>query len=137
MATILACAHIGAVHSVVFTGFSLESLKKRINDSECSVIVTACVNQREGKNYTFKKRTLMKLFMNAFLSSIVIVVSRTNQRIKSNIWDIEYKNLISSELPMSCGTYGSYRSTLLFYIRLVRQGTQREYCILMQDICCM
>jgi acetyl-CoA synthetase len=37
----LACARVGAVHSVVFGGFSSESLRDRINDSQCSVLVTA------------------------------------------------------------------------------------------------
>ena len=37
----LACARIGAVHSVVFGGFSAESLRDRINDSQCVLLVTA------------------------------------------------------------------------------------------------
>src|SRR5881628_338540 len=37
----LACTRIGAIHSVVFGGFSAESLKNRINDSQCRLLVTA------------------------------------------------------------------------------------------------
>ena len=37
----LACARIGAVHSVVFGGFSVESLKDRILDSNCETVITA------------------------------------------------------------------------------------------------
>ena len=37
----LACARIGAVHSVVFGGFSPESLKDRILDADCSIVITA------------------------------------------------------------------------------------------------
>jgi acetyl-CoA synthetase len=37
----LACARIGAIHSVVFGGFSPESLKDRILDADCSIVVTA------------------------------------------------------------------------------------------------
>ena len=40
----LACARIGAIHSVVFGGFSADSLKDRINDSDCKVLVTSNVS---------------------------------------------------------------------------------------------
>lgn len=49
VATMLACARIGAIHSVVFAGFSAESLASRINDSQCKVIVTANQGVRAGK----------------------------------------------------------------------------------------
>ena len=39
--SMLACARIGAVHSVVFGGFSAESLKDRILDADCSLVITA------------------------------------------------------------------------------------------------
>jgi len=39
-AAFLACARIGAVHSAVFAGFSAESLRDRVNDCECKVIIT-------------------------------------------------------------------------------------------------
>jgi len=44
----LSCARIGAVHSVVFGGFSAESLRDRINDSACTVLVTADGGYRRG-----------------------------------------------------------------------------------------
>ena len=44
----LSCARIGAVHSVVFGGFSAESLRDRINDSTCTVLVTADGGYRRG-----------------------------------------------------------------------------------------
>jgi acetyl-CoA synthetase len=46
--SMLACARIGAVHSVVFGGFSAESLRDRINDSSCKVLVTADGGWRRG-----------------------------------------------------------------------------------------
>jgi len=46
---ILACTRIGAVHSIVFGGFSAEALKDRINDSECKVVVCADEGYRGGK----------------------------------------------------------------------------------------
>jgi acetyl-CoA synthetase len=51
----LACARIGAIHSVVFGGFSAESLKDRIVDSECSMLITADGTFRGGKAVTLKQ----------------------------------------------------------------------------------
>ena len=44
----LACARIGAAHSVVFGGFSKDSLRDRINDAECTVLVTGDGAWRRG-----------------------------------------------------------------------------------------
>ena len=51
----LACARIGAVHSVVFGGFSAESLRDRINDSSCRLLVTADGGYRRGQVVALKK----------------------------------------------------------------------------------
>ena len=51
----LACARIGAIHSVVFGGFSAESLRDRINDSSCRLLVTADGGYRRGQIVALKK----------------------------------------------------------------------------------
>jgi len=51
----LACARIGAIHSVVFGGFSSDSLRDRINDSQCSVLVTADGGYRRGQLVPLKQ----------------------------------------------------------------------------------
>ncbi len=51
----LACARIGAVHNVVFGGFSAESLSDRINDSQCRLLVTADGGYRRGQIVALKK----------------------------------------------------------------------------------
>ena len=51
----LACARIGAIHSVVFAGFSAESLRDRIVDADCRVVVTANEGLRGGKVIHLKK----------------------------------------------------------------------------------
>lgn len=52
---VLACARIGAVHSVVFAGFSAQSLADRINDSACKVVLCSDYNARGAKNIPVKK----------------------------------------------------------------------------------
>lgn len=50
----LACTRIGAIHSVVFGGFSPDALRDRINDSECTVVITADQGLRGGKKVALK-----------------------------------------------------------------------------------
>lgn len=53
--SILACARIGAVHSVVFAGFSAEALRDRVQDANCKVILTSDQGKRGGKTIETKR----------------------------------------------------------------------------------
>ncbi len=54
-ASMLACARIGAAHSVVFGGFSAEALRDRINDAQCKVLITADGGYRRGQIIPLKQ----------------------------------------------------------------------------------
>ena len=58
----LACARIGAIHSVVFAGFSPDALANRINDSEAKAVITADFAPRGGKKTPLKSNTDKALF---------------------------------------------------------------------------
>jgi acetyl-CoA synthetase len=69
----LACARIGAVHSVVFGGFSAESLRDRINDSSCKVLVTADGGWRRGGVVPLKQTADEALTDTPSIEHVVIV----------------------------------------------------------------
>src|SRR3990167_1917419 len=79
----LACARIGAIHSVVFAGFSAESLKTRIIDAKCSMVITANVGIRDKKIIPLKKNVDIALKDCAYAKQ-VIVVKRTEDEVP---WD--------------------------------------------------
>ncbi len=69
----LACARIGAVHSVVFGGFSPEALKDRILDSDCRVVVTADETVRGGRTTPLKANTDKALAQCPDVHSVIVV----------------------------------------------------------------
>jgi len=71
--SMLACARIGAVHSVVFGGFSSESLRDRINDSKCKVLITADGSFRSGKHITLKHNVDAALNKGTTIENVLVV----------------------------------------------------------------
>lgn len=76
----LACARIGAVHSVVFAGFSAESLRDRINDAMCKAVITADGGVR-GKRVVPLKRTVDEAVMACPTVEHVFVAERTGTKV--------------------------------------------------------
>lgn len=76
----LACARIGAVHSVVFAGFSPQALTGRITDAQCRLVVTADESIRGGRVTALKRNVDDALVNDQYVKS-VIVVKRTGGKI--------------------------------------------------------
>ncbi|MCP8465443.1 acetate--CoA ligase [Pseudomonas sp. ZM23] len=72
----LACARIGAIHSVVFGGFSPDALRDRILDADCRTVITADEGVRGGK-YIPLKKNVEKALQDCPDVSTVVVVERT------------------------------------------------------------
>ena len=78
--TVLACARIGAIHSVIFAGFSANALSTRINDCNAKVIITADGGYRGNKTVDLKKIVDDALNKTNTIEK-VLLVKRTNQEI--------------------------------------------------------
>ncbi len=96
----LACTRIGAVHSVVFGGFSPESLKDRILDSDCRVVITADEGVRGGKSVPLKANT-DKAVASCPNVHTVLTVKRTGGNInwndKIDVWYHDAMNDASTD----------------------------------------
>ena len=79
--TLLACARIGAPHSVVFGGFSAESLAERTNDASAKLIVTADGGWRRGAIIPLKKTVDEALDLGCPTVEHVLVLTRTGQEV--------------------------------------------------------
>ncbi len=92
--SMLACARIGATHTVVFSGFSAISLKDRVEDSQSKVIITADGGYRKGKIINLKEIVDEKA---AAVNSVehIIILERTKMKITLNQKDKFWSNLMS------------------------------------------
>jgi acetyl-CoA synthetase len=73
----LACARIGAIHSVVFGGFSSDSLRDRINDAEAKVLITADAGYRRGQVVPLKRNSDKALEETPSIQHVVVVQRRS------------------------------------------------------------
>ncbi|MCU1511355.1 MAG: acetate--CoA ligase, partial [Arthrobacter sp.] len=79
--TLLACARIGAIHSVVFGGFSADALRSRIDDAEAKLVVTADGTYRRGKPSALKPAVDEALAHDGHTVQNVVVVKRNGQEV--------------------------------------------------------
>jgi acetyl-CoA synthetase len=98
----LACTRIGAVHSVVFGGFSPDSLAGRITDCDSKVVITADEGMRGGKAIPLKKNADEALDKAGIVTS-VIVVRRTGGKVEMkpgrDVWYHEEAATVSADCP--------------------------------------
>ena len=100
----LACARIGAPHSVVFGGFSAEALRDRLNDAEAKIVITADGGWRKDAIVPLKEQVDKALENNAVPSiTDVLVVKRTNQTIQMvsgrDHWWHDLQKGVSADCP--------------------------------------
>jgi acetyl-CoA synthetase len=115
---ILACARIGAIHSVVFGGFSPDSLAGRIEDCESKVVITADEGLRGGRKVPLKANTdaaIAKLSGDAV--DHVIVVRRTGAAVDMlpgrDVWYHEAADMVTSDCP--CAEMGAEDPLFILY----------------------
>src|SRR5262245_9771921 len=100
---ILACARIGAIHSVVFAGFSPDSLAQRINDCQSKVIITADEGLRGGRKVPLKANVDAALEKSSGVDW-VIVVKRTGANVNMNptrdLWYHDAAKVVTTECPV-------------------------------------
>ena len=98
----LACARIGAVHSVVFGGFSADALKDRIIDSEAAVVITADESVRGGKNIPLKANADLAIERAPSVRH-TIVIKRTGGDVAwtegRDVWYHDLINQASADCP--------------------------------------
>lgn len=98
----LACARIGAVHSVVFGGFSPDALRDRILDADCRAVITADEGVRGGK-YIPLKANVDKALQSCPDVSTVVVVERTQGDVAwvegRDLWYHQALKEVSAECP--------------------------------------
>ncbi|WP_434595479.1 acetate--CoA ligase [Pseudomonas sp. R4-83] len=98
----LACARIGAIHSVVFGGFSPDSLRDRILDADCRTVITADEGVRGGK-FVPLKHNVDKALQNCPDVSTVVVVERTQGKVDwaegRDVWYHQAVREVSDDCP--------------------------------------
>src|SRR5690606_14837382 len=104
----LACARIGAVHNVVFGGFSSKSIKDRIADAECTFAITADGSFRSSKTIHLKNIMDEAIEGNDSIKK-VIVLHRTGDTVsmkegRDTWWHDEIKNISSDDLTNETAT---------------------------------
>ncbi|MDK2916822.1 MAG: acetyl-CoA synthetase, partial [Euryarchaeota archaeon] len=95
----LACARIGAVHSVVFGGFGPDALAMRINDAEAKVLVTADVGYRRGKTVPLRELAREALTHAPGIEKVVVLRREMPAAELDPGTEVDYADLVARAAP--------------------------------------
>ncbi|KAK2490894.1 hypothetical protein MC885_006794, partial [Smutsia gigantea] len=114
VASMLACARIGAVHTVVFAGFSAESLAGRINDAKCKVVITFNQGLRGGRVVELKK-VVDEAVKHCPTVQHVLVAHRTDSKVHMGDLDVPLEQEMAREDPV-CAPESMGSEDMLFLL---------------------
>jgi len=102
--SMLACARIGAVHSVVFGGFSAEALRDRINDAQCSLLITADGGFRRGQLVPLKQTSDEALVGAPSVQNVVVVKRQAGEPFPVHIKEgrDHWYHRLMQDAPLEC-----------------------------------
>jgi len=111
----MACARIGAVHSVVFGGFGVNALNMRIRDAEAKVVITADVTYRRGKSIPLKTIVEEAVINASSVERVVVLRRDMEQPVELHKeMEIDYYELLEGvSVRMPCRGDGLPRSPLV------------------------
>ncbi len=111
----LACARVGAAHSVVFGGFSKDSLRDRINDAECTVLVTGDGAWRRGNVVPLKATADEALAETPSIGKVLVVRRTDNEVTMRDGRDVWYHDLVPQQ-STECAPEAMDSEDLLFIL---------------------
>ncbi len=100
--SMLACARIGAVHSMVFAGFSPEAISDRLNDCESNFIITADEGRRGGKTIPLKSNVDLAVKTSPQVKKVIVVKNtgaKVEMKTERDLWAHQDWESLSTECP--------------------------------------
>ncbi|OWK02990.1 hypothetical protein Celaphus_00007609 [Cervus elaphus hippelaphus] len=114
VAAMLACARIGAIHNVIFAGFSAGSLAGRINDAQCKVVITFNQGLRGGRVVQLKKIVDEAIKVCPSVQH-VLVAHRTDNKVHMGDLDVSLEQEMAKEEPV-CAPESMGSEDILFLL---------------------